>query len=324
MQIRGEEMTDQTTQLLGESIGGLKIIREIAASRFSRIFEASSGDEIRALKVSRNSDDLGEKNWHSTAAIGRAIGMCGEGPPHPDEVVKLEYERLTNLQVPNSAIVNVGASFSESDLCAYDMEYLSCKSLRSIISTPESKPVLLNLARTLQELATTHEISGWGNLKPEHVLICDSSQIRLVSPGVFSKKFWIGKIRLPGAITSPAYYPTLEPNDLFAFGLMLWESFMGSHPLQHKAISREQLDKTYVGDSFLRMIESYEGTANHFPAALLEIKPPSQMGMPERIEKLLLKGLGLEKSAAGKIEEGPSFDNFLQIADELEGVLKNG
>lgn len=317
-------MTDQTTQLLGKSIGGFKIIREIAECRFSRIFEASSGNEKRTLKVSRGADDLGPKNWHSTAAIGRAIGMCGEGPPHPDEVVALEHERLINLQVPNSAVINVGSLVSESDLSAYDMEYFASKSLRAIISTPESRLILLNLARILHQLATAHDISGWGNLKPEHVLLSESSEIKIISPGIFSKKFWVGKIRLPGAITSPAYYPTLEPNDMLAFGLMLWESFIGAHPLQNKAVKREQLDKTFIGDSFLRMIESYEGTANHFPSALLEIKLPSAMGMPERIEKLLLKGLGLEKSSAGKIEEGPSFDNFLQIADELEAVLKSG
>lgn len=261
-------MADRTVQLLGETIGGFKINRAISSGRVSRIFEAISGNEKRALKIAREANDLGEKYWHSTSAIGRGIGICVEGPPQPEEFISLEFERLKLLQVQNSAIVDVGTLFRESELCFYDMEYVPSKPFRSLLSHPDAVRILIQSARTLHELRTLYELPNWGNLKPEHILVSNDG-IKLISPGIFDQRFWVEGLRLPGAITSPAYYPTLEPIDLFAFGLMMWETFLGVHPLQNEPVKRAKLDMTWIGNSFLRKIEGYEGTANYFPSALL-------------------------------------------------------
>lgn len=61
--------------------------------------------------------------------------------------------------------------------------------------------------------------------------------------------------------------------------------------------------------------------ANYYLSALLEIKPPSIMGIPENVEKVLLRGLRLEKSSFGKLEKAQGYTDFAQIADALETII---
>ncbi len=61
-------MKDCKMQLIGETIGGFKINRQISAGRFSKSFEAISGNEFRALKIAREANDLSSSSSSSSSS----------------------------------------------------------------------------------------------------------------------------------------------------------------------------------------------------------------------------------------------------------------
>jgi serine/threonine protein kinase len=196
--------------------------------------------------------------------------------------------------------------------------------LRKLIK--QAKVPISALVETAQAMARLSENEAFryhGDLKPENILI-STSGVKIIDPGYFGPLDCEEGAIASAAITTPAYYPCMEPDDLLAFGLILWECALGIHPLKPSdTVFVEGHDQENFAPELVRWVRAYEQVGYYFLRPILSLPVPTEIKpeLPAVLEEVLYKSIGLGRLANGAIEKSSGFKNFREIAEALLNVL---
>lgn len=120
-----------------------------------------------------------------------------------------------------------------------------------------------------------------------------------------------------------AYYPLLVPDDLLAFGIMLWEIATKQHPLFPKETDATDVR---VGSDLTEWVETYRSTGQYYIGEILRLRRPSEI-MPNvspYLENILLKSLQLKLNSDNTIVKDEGYTNYSEMRDSLMSLQENG
>jgi hypothetical protein len=117
-------------------------------------------------------------------------------------------------------------------------------------------------------------------------------------------------------ITTKAYYPRLQPNDIFACGLILWEIVLHYHPLLDYWT---EFDSKTIGPELEDAISHAFVVERAYLENLATVTKPSLVNreITPTIEDFLLKAIGLQRLVDGRIDSGEGFKSFCELKDAL-------
>jgi len=215
-----------------------------------------------------------------------------------------------------------------------ELEPLPGITLRQKLSSPEFgadrageigqlAPLLAALARSLAELFAQGHFAYHGDLKPENIMVTDAG-LRLIDPGYFGPLPADEGVFANAMVTTPEYYPSATADDIFAFGVTLFEVLVGVHPLS-------PADAGEPGES--RLARKFRGALKgrvdgglSWLAPLLSMRPPAafEPSLSAPVSDLLLKALRLRQDRQGFLREDEGFASFAEVADAIENVMTGG
>ena len=316
-------MVEQELTWVGLHVGDFLIDEVMGEGAFSAVYRGTTPDGNRAaFKVAKPRDLIAMqpvvRRAPSQAVCFYTGGIQGV---HPDaiELLKIQFQKIRGAQDPT--LPKIEKVVFESGFGYYQMDLLDGVTLRrQLASGPVALSTLIEIARAMERLRTNRAFQYHGDLKPENIMVT-SSGIRILDPGHFGPLQCHEELVRNAAVTTPAYYPWMEPDDLFAFGIILWEAAARYHPLM------SELDETAVnieriGKDLMRWVRSYEQVGLYFLRSLFQLSLPRDV-RPElspACQDFLLKAIGLRITENGQLDKVPSFTSFHELADGLEAI----
>lgn len=319
-------MVEQEITWLGLKVGDFEIDETLGEGAFSAVYRGVRSDGVEAaFKVAKPRDLIAMepvvKKAPSQAICFYSGGVQGV---HPDAVDLLQSQAGKIISASDPSLPRIDKVVAEEGFAYYQMELLDGQTLRAEIADgPIMLSVLAEAARVLDQLTANKEFQFHGDLKPENIMVT-SSGVRVLDPGHFDRLQCQEELFERAVVTTPAYYPLLEPHDLFAFGLMLWEIGAGYHPLMVER-DDDSVDIDRISAPLFDWIRSQEQVGLYFLRPLLQLTLPcdARPELSESCQDFLMKALGL-RLVGDLIDRGPSFASFAEIADELDRLQSSG
>jgi serine/threonine protein kinase len=301
-----------------------ELIAEGALFRAYRGVRDEDGVE-RAFKVAKQVHELEAASADNAATCAHAllVGHVTKVTPDSGELLALQAQKL--LSISCSELVSIERVDKADGVFYCQMEMLEGKTLRQLMERG-SVPLqlFLDLAVIMQGLSDDDKFEYHGNLSPENIMVT-ADGIKLLDPG-----YW-GPLRCEEgempmcAVTTPAYYPSLEPDDLLALGLIIWEAALGQRPLGERGDS-ETIDLSRVGEGLLEWVRLNEGVGKFFLSPILEIFAPSQLriDMPSALENFLLEAIRLRLLPNGVLDKETGIKSFSAMASAIQALIDRG
>jgi serine/threonine protein kinase len=241
--------------------------------------------------------------------------------PNIYQLLQFQAEKMQKVKDP--ALVKVDKIVHTNNICYYQMEYVSGQTLRELMDKDRVPiRVIIEIALALDRLSQNPNFRYHGDLKPENIIINDTS-IKLIDIGYFGceEKSYSSTI-----ITTPAYYPDLQPDDLFALGLIIWEIACHQQPFSLSKGSSEFLDLSNIGENLFEWVYHSELLGHYFKSPILYINRPTDIcsDISPLLEDFLLKVINLYIKADNKIDRKLHFKTFPQLANALEDLIEAG
>lgn len=321
-------MISQDLNWVGLELGDYKIEQKLGEGVFSCVYGAVDvkTGQRKAIKAAKLNDLVrrpAREECLSTKAIAQITGSTMDVLPDASAVLRQQHMRLSAAKAPGW--VNVERLVDQPGLTYYEMELVQGETLKQqITKTPVTVDQTISIARTLDKLSQGAD-HYHGDIKPENILLTKSG-ITMIDPGFFGRLKLSNGTSLPNcAVTTVAYYPTLEPDDLFAFGLMLWEIVLGLHPTAKTGNSQES-DLSKIGANLLETVRLQEMVGKYFLSSILDVPLPSSVhpGISPDLERLLLKSIRLQVITSGKLDLDAGFRSFSAVAGALAALRLKG
>jgi serine/threonine protein kinase len=316
-------MSQQKLSWVGLMVEDSIIEENLGEGSFSFLFKGTAlgVGQATAFKLAKAAD-LVERNSGSsdnaTGALSFFTGGTRDVRPDAEALLALQYEKLT--ATTDSALVKTKTISRQSGLCYYQMEYLPGNSMRKMLEERAvSLSLFANLAVMMDRLSQNKNFVYHGDLKPENIIVNQGS-VKIIDPGYFGPLNCQEGSMQKVAITTTCYYPSLKPDDLYAFGVMLWEAFLGEHPLLGKE------SELAVGDALKQKIKRHSALGYFGFEPLLRLKPPSvtKSGLNKQVESFLLRCLRLKLDENNRLDEAPGFENFSEMHQQIMALQAQG
>jgi len=330
-------MSKQKLSWLGLIVEETIIEENLGAGSFSFIFKgaALTDGAATAFKLAK-AGDLVERVSGSSPSATNALSFFTGGTrdvrPDCEELLIRQFQKVQ--QTNDEALVKVQKLSQQTGLCYYQMEYLPGGSLRSLIENGSADlETFANLALIFDRLSNNDRFVYHGDLKPENVMI-GGKGLKLIDPGYFGPLKCQEGSMSKCAITTTCYYPSLTPDDLLAFGIMLWEASLGEHPLLPRLSSGTGSAEEAAGptarpaemmssDALRQRVNRYSALGYFGFEPLLHLRRPASIkpGLDSSVEDLLLKALRLKINDQNQLDDAPGFKSFAEIHHQL-GILQ--
>lgn len=322
-------MPSQQVTWVGSQVEDFTIDQLLGGGSFSRVYAgtAPDGRTRKAFKVARPADTLGGSDAMTGCLPTRAIlqmeGAIAELEPDTGELLRKQAEKLQAITTKGlPEVEQVSASLG---LTWYRMPLLEGKTLRESIAAREPIMVdmFIDLVAKLNRLSSDPAFQYHGDLKPENVMVTKTG-VTVLDPGYFGPLLDSKNRTENVAVTTPAYYPFLMPDDPFALGLILWEIASGQAPLAVRKYARD-FDTAKVDAELLNVVREEEATGKAFFSAILGIRPLSEKHphISPDYERFLLKALRLEmRGNVVALSEG--FRSFSAMSGALMQLQAKG
>lgn len=333
-------MVNQELSWIGLDLGDYKIDLRLGGGIFSTVYRGVhiKSAQAKAFKVAKPQDlvrNPPREDCLSTRAIALTTGSTMVVLPDAAKLLARQHAMLSTTS--HADWIKVDSLVEQPALTYYEMDFVDGETLRQAMTRkPISLEKTIEIARCLAAGSILPGSAGGspasnslahaprayhGDIKPENILITKSG-ITMIDPGHFGRLDLANGSDLPNcAVTTVAYYPTLEPDDLLAFGLMLFEMVLGFLPTA-KAGDSQESDLSRIGPNLLEMVRLQEMVGKYFSSGILDVPLPSSVH-PEisaDVEKLLLKCIRLNVDPSGKLELDSGFGSFGAIADALAAL----
>ncbi len=322
-------MVSQDLSWVGLEVGDYKIDQKLGEGIFSSVYRGVhlKTAQQKAFKVAKPQDLVSKrqaKDCLSTRAIAQITGGTMDVLPDAAKLLRTQHAQLS--MVSQSGWIKVDRLVDQPGLTYYEMELVEGETLRQLmIRQSITVDKTIEIARSLDKLSKSESLRYHGDIKPENILVTKSG-ITIIDPGYFGRLDLVNGSNLPNcAITTVAYYPALEPDDLLAFGLMLWEVVLGIQPTAKTSFSQES-DLSRIGGNLLEMVRLQEMVGKYFLSNILNVPLPSSVhpGIGADLENLLLKSIRLKVNMSGQIDLDPGFRSFGAIAGALAALRLKG
>ena len=313
-------MADSTLDLVGTHQGQFVLSEQIASGPYSRSFLARRGDtdEFSVFKVAKSQSECARTSENIFQTESRVVMEGGTAVVHPNcsKLLKAQYHRLKHSSMP--PFVKTFDNMEISGSSAYSMEFLGRKSVRQEESVPTK--LLAKLARELHEFSVEYPELYHGDIKPENMILHgegEAAAIHLIDPGFYGELMCEEGLDFNIAVTTPIYYPFMRPDDLLAFGIVLWELACGQHPLD-PALLEGPIDN--IGETLKQWTKQYENVGQYFLSPITHLRLPGKTNpaIGAGLEAFLLQAIRLQVDADGLLQCGPGFESFEEFADVLE------
>ena len=238
--------------------------------------------------------------------LGRTVGikiLTPSGVADPDTKARFLQEARTASNISHENIMAVYDFGEEAGKPYMVMEFLRGRTLRAAIQEkifPDLASrlrVALQIARALAHVHRSHITHR--DVKPENVNIDDQGHAKLMDFGI--AKAADMSLTQPGYVLGTPYYmapeqimgkPVTPSVDLYAFGIVLYEMFLGSRP--------------YSGET----IESIFYKIVHDP---LDVTPLTAAGVPSDVVAIVARCTRKDPAAR--------YASFTEVAADLENAL---
>ncbi|MFN8658953.1 MAG: serine/threonine-protein kinase [Candidatus Obscuribacterales bacterium] len=173
---------------------------------------------------------------------------------------------------------------------------------------------LIDVAEPLSHTAAGHH----GNIKPSHIVITQKG-LQLLSPGVFRDEVAASGAPVKIALTSPAYYPFLEPDDKLAIGITLFESVCKVHPFAGEGGTDLQGRLT---PEFAQMLSLQMERGMPHLSGLLRFRTPREIvpSLSIKAEKYMMRSLRLGFTREGRVEPVRGWSSWEEMRMRLRDV----
>ncbi len=317
------------TDWLGVKIDGYMLNGQISSGRFCFLFHAQdeAGNE-RVYKVAKDPSDIAEPEKFSTQALKVIPFQTGPITPIPDQMMQLQLTRLTELAGP--LVVPVESSGVCQERAYYSMPVLRGLTLRQQLAEREmSQKQILALFHLLASFMEAMPNAYHGDLTPDNIFIeCDDnddvSGIRLLDPGYFGPLHCLEGEFDTCMISTPAYYPLLEPDDLMAVGICLWEALTGVHPLASSpVVSNSPNSPISAAQDVVDLINFRNSLLQPYLTPLMNVVLPCDLNseISEQLQSAILSCMHLRLDESRKIAIDNGFEGFAQLRVELAALI---
>lgn len=329
-------MVGQKLSWVGLSVGDYVIKELLGEGSFSWVFRAvhADGFTTKAIKVAKPPEAVAEGGPTScipTAALWQTVGCVVDLSPDTEQLLGLQAKKLQSLSDPS--LIGVEEVSARPGGCYYRMPVLVGQTLRQYMSAgPVPVDILLDIALCMDRLLEEPESQDkrepfeyHGDLKPENIMVTPSGVV-LIDPGYFGTletlKNGVKQPLSRCAVTTPIYYPLLQPDDLTALGMIMWEIACREHPLARRAYSGD-FDRQTIGSELWDLVKAQETEGKYFLSAVFGVKSPSvaRPGMPAEIDELLMRSIKLKIEPDGKLNLAEGFKNFAELAAAIARLL---
>ena len=308
---------------VGLDLDEYHIERQIGEGAFTRVYygkHQQDGSEA-AFKVAKPIAQVGKFSSDSTMffptqALVQITGAFMHVQLDAAELLAIQAEKLQSC--PHKHLLKLEQVVNGPLASYYRCEYLHGQNLRTLMQTGRANVShLIAVATALRSIFVETSFQSHGDLKPDNIMVSNTG-VKLIDPGYFGA---LG-VSESVAVTTPAYYPFLEPDDLLAFGIMAWELLTGEHPLPQSAASSEKAAPANIDRHLFEKMHRNEVSGNYFASGFLTIKKPSQIktGLNTEWDKTLLKLLRLQIDEQGILKATEGFANFAEIAKALASL----
>lgn len=307
---------------LGLALGDFVIEKLLGESQFSTVYLGTNRmtGEHKAFKVAAPDNQVWSSRrfktkYFPTQALTRITGAFTYARPCTAELLRRQAEKM--LSTNNPHIVRISNWRTMGVYTYYESEFLCGETLEEKIAHEGADLLfLVELARALDHVQKDKDFCYHGDLKPENIFVT-ASGIILIDPGFFGV-IATGQRRANISVTTPAFYPLLEPDDMLAFGLLAWLVLTGQHPLATTRSSAEIKNRGLIDRALFETIRSRELGGNYFSSGLLFLKHPTNINaqLDSKLGDVLLKLLRLRLDDS-RLYADPGYRDFDEIIDAL-------
>lgn len=311
-------MTALETEWIASIKGEFLITKQLSKGVFSDVYVAEHLDLAyeRAWKVSRavHNRDANE----ATRVMTLGIAGIEYVDVNSTEILERQFSKLQAATVSGGMIESYGLNKVDCS-SVLEMKFLrNVQNLRDFIKhNAVSVELLAGTARNLDRLSLNSNFNFHGDLKPEHFLVSHGEGMLLIDPGHFGPLETAEGVK-ECQVTTPRYYPFLEPNDIFAFGVVLWEVALRRHPFDFTNRQRRL-------SSALTQLLNSKVHARQFLKPIFYLSTPSEIkpNLDKKLESILLRCLGLKLNGSGELDIGSRYLNFSEVSDDLLALSKS-
>lgn len=335
---------------LGTTVDGCMLTGLLAEGRFSFLFKAESkSGEVCVFKIARAPEDVFQDEQFSTQALKIIPFQTGPVSPKPDEMVRLQIERLQELSSP--LVIPVITSGILEDRYYYSMPLLSGSTMRQKLaqgglSTEEVLTLFHALSFYMETVTLNLETTGFaaagkyhGDITPDNIYLEYHPEdghltgLTLIDPGYFGPLDCKEGFFETCMISTPSYSPFLEADDLLSVGICLWEALTGINPFRPRsgALTRNvpesdaiiTLPTMTIEQDVLDLINFKESLLQPYLTPLKDLVRPSQLRaeITPELEALLFKALYLKLTSAGSLTLDQGFASFTELRTGLEQAI---
>lgn len=321
--------SEYVDDLIGAKLGDFTLQELIGEGTFSHVFRAvDKHKNEKAIKIPRRFSAIREERFEfvPTQVFIKRAQRFSPQEASPVHILRIQIARTK--PVIDQGLVRVEDYSFDGENSHCRMPFLAGRTFRDYMgSGPVPIAVLRNLALTLSRLNHMDSFGYHGDVKPENMIVTANGVI-LVDCGYFGNVH-VGERtdeqQKTLIVTTPRYYPRLLPDDLLAFGLLLWETAMRNPLLDGVAYSGDY-DSELVSDRLVDIVLEEEALGNFNYTAILRTEKPTSIreGLPESVDQLLLKAVRLKFNSKNKLDIDEGFESFEEIADELKKLTQTG
>lgn len=305
-----------TISWLGLEIDGTEIEKQIGEGGFSVVYAGKKSDNGKtvAYKVARAEPEVLVEQFtgvfNTLAKAPTSVGMS-DIEVRPNEVLRCQYDFLNSVDCPGLIKPLTGAEVA--GLFYYTMPLVEGPTLRAKMQVTA---YLERVARTCAKLAKLKKFHG--DLKPDNIIISLAGPV-LIDPGYFGT-LYVNGVKVKGCtVTTPAYYPLFQQDDMLALGIILWEMVFGKQIFSVQGASRNS-DLSRCGKQLVEKVKDLEAVSRYGFSSILDVQFPSQL-KPElspKAEYFLLRALRLKRTSANQLELEQGYTDFDEFGDMLK------
>lgn len=315
------------TSWLGKTIEGFVLRERLSSGTYSHVFRAVTEDnsEECAIKVASTDKLLSASNddYFCKQALSFNLEISQPLDISANTVVEQECRKLRSDD--SGCFVQVLSSGYFENCCYYRMPLLAGQSLKELMQLTDMPfldygiDILSRLCTLIERIAASNH-RYHGNLQTDNIFVT-KTDIVLLSPGSFDLAG--SNSTIPLIVTTPAYYPFFEPNDLFAAGCVFWEIFCKKHPLAIADLSPRQ----YLFTHEMQDMIAYHHSLVHKPLCeLMKLRVPREVreDLSAEAEMTMMKSLKLAFDKEGLITGDPGFNSGSDFDVALKQLSESG
>lgn len=255
-----------------------------------------------------------------TKALQVRTNGVGEKIPDAKELLNIEFDKFSNCTLP--CVPRYFSKVAHEGLAYLQMELLEGTTLLQLIESGQfgaSSTAMSAVGKTALALVKLVEsgLPSHGDLTPGNVFLTQGG-VKILDPGHF------GELKLADGtvqgvfVTTPQFYPLLNPDDVLALGLIAWHAAMGKPLIAREApeLSGDDTNQLISGELY-QWLDNQENMGNFYITGLRGIFLPSEKGFSKEQEAVLLKGLRLALNNDGKLVRDAGYATPQEFAAAL-------